>query len=81
MWYTVSGVRTRVRRAALLAASHLLGPTKKSGKSNHRHTSAISARNSLACHIYKNNGLTVHCLPQIPQLNGFTHFMVNLVAA
>jgi hypothetical protein len=83
MWYTVFGVRTQVRSAALPATSQLLGPTKKSRKCNHCHTSAISARNSFACHTYKNNGLsvTVLCLPQIPQMKWVYPVMVNLVAA
>jgi hypothetical protein len=76
MWYTVSRFRTRVRSAALPATSHLLGPTKKSRKSSHCHTSAISARNSFVCHTYRDNGLTVLCFPHIPLLNGFTSVTV-----
>jgi len=42
MWYTISVVRPKAYLTALPATSRNPGSTKKSGKSNHCHTSAIS---------------------------------------
>jgi hypothetical protein len=42
MWYTTFVVISRVYLTALPATSRTPGSTKKSGKSNHCHTSAIS---------------------------------------
>jgi hypothetical protein len=78
MWYTTFVVRTRARPTALPATSHSPASARKSRKSNHCQTSAISARNSFACHTYKSKVL---CLPHIFQINRETPAMVNLVAA
>ncbi len=83
MRYTVFVVRTWVRSTALPATSHTPASAKKSRKSNHCPTSRNFARNSFACHTYKNNGLRVkvHSLPHNPQINSGTPVTVNLVAA
>lgn len=59
MWYTTFVVRSRVPFTALPATSHSRAFAKKSRKSNRRHTSGISRRNSFACHTCKNKRLKV----------------------
>lgn len=74
-------VKTRVRLSALPAASHPLGPNKKSRKSDHCHTCKNLTPNSFACHTYKSKGDRVLCLPHIFQMNGGILVMVNQVLA
>jgi len=61
------------------ATSHLLGSTKKSRKSDHCHTFAISARNSFVAPFTKTADLQ-SVRRTFLRLMG-TPFMINLVAA
>jgi hypothetical protein len=81
MWYCSFVVRSRARQTAITAASHPLGPAKKSTNSSPCHTSAIFTRSSFARHTYKNKRLKVLCLPHIFKIHIAPAFMANRVAA
>jgi hypothetical protein len=81
MWHYELVVRSRVCQTAIPATGYPLGLAKKSADSSPCHTSANFARNSFACHTYKNKRLKVPCLPHIFQINVGAPLIVNQVPA